>query len=149
MALKKTSLGAVIAIAVTGLFLTVVSAGLITTSQTVASSGTITVVNVGVYSDLACTTPLTSIAWGSIAPGGLTTRTIYVKNTGTAQVTLGMTRANWNPGTANGPITLTWNQEGGVLAANQVSTATLTLSVSSGISGITNFSVDIVVSGTG
>jgi hypothetical protein len=142
-------MGAVVAIAVTGLFLTVVSAGLLTSSQTVNSIGTISSVNVGVYSDGSCTQPLTSISWGTVAPGGSTSRTIYVKNTGTVQMTLSMTKANWNPAGANGPITISWNKENTVVAADAVVTATITLSVSSSISGITAYSVDIVIAGTG
>ena len=149
MTLQKISMGAVIAIAVAGLFLTIVSAGLLTTSQTVSSTGSITVVNVGVYSDSGCTIPLTSIAWGSLSPGASTTRTMYVKNTGSTQVTLSMTKANWNPAGANGPITVSWDKESTTLAAGNVATAILTLSVSSGISGITSYSVDVVISGTG
>jgi hypothetical protein len=114
-----------------------------------SSSGTILTVNVGVYSDSACTQPLTSISWGTISPGSTITRTIYVKNTGTAQITLSMTTNSWNPTSANGPLTLTWDKEGATLTANQVATATLTLTVSSSISGITTFSVNIVIAGTG
>ncbi len=149
MKLKKMSMGAVIAIAVTGLFLTVVSAGLLTSQKTVSSSGSVSAVNVGVYSDLACTQPLTSIAWGTIAPGGSTNKIIYVKNTGTLQMTLSMTKANWNPTGANIPITITWDKESSVLAPGGVATAVITLTVSSSISGISSFSVDIVISGTG
>ena len=149
MSLQKISMGAVIAIAVTGLFLTLVSAGVLTSSQTVGSTGTVSSINVGVYSDSACTVPLTSIAWGTVAPGGSTTKTVYVKNTGTVQMTLSMTKANWNPAGANGPISITWDREGTAVAAGQVATAVLTLAVSSSISGISTYSVDITIVGTG
>lgn len=103
----------------------------------------------GVYSDSACTQTLTSIAWGTVAPGGSTSRTIYVKNTGTVQMTLSMTKASWNPAGANGPITITWDKESSNVVPGAVATATLTLTVSSSISGITNYSVDITIAGTG
>ena len=150
MEIQRLSPGAIIAIvAIAGLFLTLTTAGLLSINQSVPTSGTVSTVNVGVYSDSACTTQLTSITWGSIPPGGTGTRTVYVKNTGTNQITLTMTRTNWAPASANGPITVTWDKESTTLAANQVATATLTLSVSSSISGITTFSVDIVITGTG
>jgi hypothetical protein len=149
VAMLRISTGAVIGIAVLGIALTLTTAGLLSVTQLVSSSGTITTVNVGVYSDSACTKPLTSIDWGAISPGGSVTRTIYVKNTGSVQITLSMTKTNWNPTSANGPITITWNKEGTTLTANAVATATLTLSVSSSISGITTFSVNIVIAGTG
>jgi hypothetical protein len=148
MAMRKISTGAILAIMVVGLVLAVTTAGLLSVSQSVPSSGTITTVNVGVYSDSACNLPLTSIDWGTISPGNIVTRIIYVKNTGTAQITLSMTKTDWNPPSADGPITLTWDKGGTTLNANQVATATLTLSVSSSISGITIFSVNIVITGT-
>jgi hypothetical protein len=145
----KISLGATLAIVSTALFLTVCTTGLLTANQAVNSTGTITAVNVGVYSNSACTQNLTSINWGTISPGDSVTRTIYVKNTGNTRITLAMTKTNWNPSTANGPITVAWNAENQSLDPGNVATATLTLSVSSSISGITNFSVDIVITGTG
>jgi hypothetical protein len=64
-------------------------------------------------------------------------------------MTLSMTKANWNPAGANGPITISWDKESSVVAAGAVATAVLTLTVSSGISGISTYSVDIVIAGTG
>ncbi len=149
MAIQKISTGAIIAIAMVGLILTVTTAGLISINREVASTGTVTSVNVGVYSDYGCTQTLTSINWGTIAPGNSATQTIYVKNTGNTQITLSMTKNTWIPAEADGPITVTWNKESTTLSAGASTTATLTLSVSSGISGITTFSVNIVVTGTG
>lgn len=170
MAMRKISTGTIMAIAMLGLVLTFTTAGVLSVNQTIPATGNIIVqtpaptsppsspsaspsppptVSLGVYSDSACTQNLTSIDWGTLSPGGSVTRTIYVKNTGNTQITLSMTPANWNPASANGPITLTWNREGTTLSAGQSTSATLTLSVSSSISGITSFSVNIVISGTG
>lgn len=149
MSFQKISAGALIAIAAVGIFLTVTTAGLLSINQTVPSSGIVSSVNVGVYQEYACVNNLTSINWGTLSPGDTATMTIYVKNIGTAPITLTMTTTNWNPISANGPITLSWNRESTALDAGQVTTATLTLSVSQGISGITNFSNDIVITGTG
>jgi hypothetical protein len=150
MGIQKLSPGIIIAVvAIAGLFLTLTTAGLLSVNQSIPTSGTLSTVNVGVYSNIACTQQLTSISWGSLAPGGTAATTVYVKNTGTNQITLTMTRTNWNPAGANGPISVTWDKESTTLTANQVATATLTLSVSSSISGITTFSVDIVITGTG
>lgn len=149
MSLQKISVGALMATIAIATFLTVTTAGLLSINQTIPSSGAVTAVNVGVYSNSACTQNLTSINWGTISPNSSVTQTIYVKNTGNTQITLGMTKANWNPPSANGPITLTWDREGTKLNAGQVSTATLTLSISPSISSITNFDVDVVITGTG
>jgi hypothetical protein len=149
MAIQKISTGAIIAIVMVGIVLTVTTAGLISVSQSVSSSGSVTAINVGVYSDSSCTQNLTTIDWGTVAPGNSVTKTIYVKNTGNSDITLSMTKNSWNPTSANGPITVTWNKEGTTLSAGASAAAIITLSVSSGISGITTFSVNIVITGTG
>lgn len=149
MATPKLSTGAIIAIVAVGLILTVTTTGLLSVSQNVSSTGTVTAVNVGVYTSSTCDMPLTSIDWGTLAPGDSTTFTFYVKNTGNTQITLSMTKTDWSPSGANGPITITWNRESTTLAPGASTSATLTLSVSSGISGISEFSVNIVVTGTG
>jgi len=117
------------------------------TNKTLSSSGTIRTLNVGVYSDYPCSQSLASIDWGDLSPGGSVNRTIYVKNTGTAEIKLSMTTTGWNPTNANGPITLVWNKEGTKLSAGQMTTATLNLSVSENITGITTFSHTILLSG--
>jgi hypothetical protein len=151
MAKKQLSLttGAIIATAIIGMLLTLTTAGLLSVNQSIPSSGTVTTINVGVYSDNACTQTLTSIDWGTISPGTTVTRTIYVKNTGNTQVTLSMTTNSWSPASANGPLTLTWNREGTALNPGISTAATLTLTVSSSVSGITTFSVNIVITGSG
>lgn len=149
MAMRKISTGAILALVAVGLVLTVTTAGLLTVTQSVSSSGTITAVNVGVYSDSGCTQNLTSISWGTISPGSSVAKTIYVKNTGNAQITLSMTTNSWSPTSANGPITLTWNKEATTLSVGASTAATLTLTVSSSISGITSFSFNIVITGSG
>jgi hypothetical protein len=148
MSQLKISTGALLAIILSGIILTVTTAGLLSANQAIPSSGSVTSINVGVYSDSACTHNLTSISWGTISPGDSVTRTAYVKNIGSAPITLSMTTASWNPTSANGPLTLTWNREGDTLNVGQVTTATLTLTVSESISGITDFSVDIIITGT-
>jgi hypothetical protein len=149
MAYQKVAIGTVVAIAITGMFLTLTTVGLLSVNQSITSQGNVSTVNVGVYSDSGCTQTLTSINWGNVSPGASTTKTAYVKNTGNVPITLTMTKTGWNPASANGPLTITWDRENLVLNANQVTTATLTLSVSSSVSGITSFSVNVTITGTG
>jgi hypothetical protein len=146
---KITVMSLIVAVIAIMLILTLLVSGAIISSKTVSSTGIITTTNIGVYSDSDCTQSLTSINWGNISTGNSVTRTIYVKNLGTTQVTLSLSVENWTPANANGPLTVTWNRESTAIAPNQVSTATLTLRVSSSISRITSFSVDIMISGTG
>jgi hypothetical protein len=149
MAMRKISLGAVIAVAVTGLFLTMVTAGVLTSSQTVMSQGTVmSAVNVGVYTNSQCTTNCTNIDWGTLSPGTSTTRTVYIKNTGSLPVTLSIGATNWVPSTASSYLSLTWNRGNYVLAVGSSVSATLTLTASTSAGSITNFSFDIVITGT-
>jgi alkyl sulfatase BDS1-like metallo-beta-lactamase superfamily hydrolase len=146
--MRKISTGVIIAIAATGLFMTLLTSGLLMSSQSLQSSGTVTAVNVGVYSDSSCTQNCTSIAWGTIAPGNSSTRTIYVKNIGTVPMTLSMTMGSWVPSNMNTYLSLSWNRGGTVLSAGQSTTATLTLSASSSAGNITSFSFNIIITGT-
>jgi hypothetical protein len=67
---------------------------------------------------------------------------------GSSQLTLTMSVTNWDPSTANGPVTLNWNRQGATLAANQVLSATITITVSSDATGLSTFAVDVVITGT-
>jgi len=122
----------------------------LSSKSNVLSNGAVTTsANCGLYSDSACTTPLSSIDWGVLTAGGTVTQTIYVKNTGSGlPLILNMTTTNWSPASANGPITVTWDQEGKVLSPGQSIAATLTLAVSSSEIGLANFSVQISITGT-
>jgi hypothetical protein len=145
---KLVALGTTTSLALTLLlFVSLLASGAIVTTATVSSSGVISTANLGIYSDSACTQRITTLNWGNIAPSSSVTRTVYIKNSGNTPLTLRMATTSWSPTNANGPITLTWNRENMVLAGNQVTTATITLNTQSSVSGITTFSMNIVVSG--
>jgi hypothetical protein len=146
LATPKLPTGAIIAIATTSIFLTLVTAGIIAT-QTIPSSGTVTTVNVGVYSDVQCTQNCTSISWGTISPGDSINRIVYVKNTGTVPITISMTAGSWNPTDASNYLTLSWDQEGEVLAVGESVSATLTLSAAGDTGDLTDFSFNIIIAG--
>jgi hypothetical protein len=146
MAIPKLSTGVIIALAATSIFLTLVTAGIIVT-QTMPSTGTVTTVNVGVYSDSECTQNCTSISWGSIYPGNSTSRIIYVKNTGTVPITITMTSGSWAPTDADDYLTLSWDQQNTVLDVDESVSANLTLSVDSDTDDLADFSFNIVITG--
>ena len=138
----------IVAVVAMALFATVLASGGVVTSRKLSASGVISTTNLGLYSDYACTQTLTSISWGDISPGSTVSKTIYVKNTGSQPITLSMSGDNWYPDSAAAVMTLGWDKEGVVLSAGQVAISNLWLSVSSGVSGIGTFNVDIVISGT-
>jgi hypothetical protein len=150
MALQRSLIIAIALAASTGIILTVATSAILSANQNVPVQGTVSAINVGVYTDSACTTNCTSLSAGTLAPGTSKTFTVYVKNTGTVPMTLSMTTSGWNPSAANGPITLTWNRDSYSLAAGASASATLTLTVSSSISSsVTSFSFNVAITGTG
>jgi hypothetical protein len=147
--LKRLSTHAFLAIIVVVMLLSLSTLGLLTISQNISSSGTITTVNVGVFSDSQCTQPLSTINWGSVSPGSTVSRTVYIKNTGGLPLTLSMSTSSWNPVTAGDFMAITWNRENAVLNAGDSVSAELVLTVDSDITEVTAFSVNIIISGTG
>jgi hypothetical protein len=121
---------------------------LLQSSRTISSHGTIRGVNVNVYQDIGCTQQLSSLDWGTLDNGSSTVKTIYVKNEGTANMTLSISNNTWVPVDATGYLTLTWNREGYVLANGTSVSADLTLEVSPTFTNGTDFSFNIVVTGT-
>jgi len=114
------------------------------------SSGTVsTSANLGVYSDSGCTQSLSSINWGTLTAGSVVNQVVYIKNTSSGiSLTLNMTTSNWSPTTANGPITITWNQQSTDLQPGASVAATITLTVSSSIVNVSSFSAQINIGGT-
>lgn len=149
MAMRKISTGAIIATVATGLFLTLLTSGLLMSYQTIPSQGAVAAVNVGVYSDSECTQNCTSLNWGTIIPGSQINRTVYVKNIGDLPMTITMATESWLPTNASSLINLNWNQQDTTLNVNQSIGATLTLAAAASAAGnLTDFSFDIIITGT-
>jgi hypothetical protein len=148
--LKISVTTSVIALVILAIALSLTTFAAISTSQNVSTNGTVsTSANLSVYSNSACTLPISSINWGNLTVGGNITQTVYVKNTGSGlSLSLSMTTSNWNPAGANGPITITWNKEGTRINPGTSVAATLTLNTNSNIVDVTNFDVQITITGT-
>jgi len=127
---------------------TTVTIATLTDQVSIPSEGSITAIGVSVYWEPTCVNKVSFINWGNIRIGESTSVTVYIKNEGTTQVRLHMEAVNWQPANAENYIALTWNRENYVLNEDSVVSATLTLSVSSTITGIDNFSFDILIEGT-
>jgi hypothetical protein len=146
MAMRKITIGTVLAVAVMGMVVS--GLGVLVATRTISNTGNVSAVGVGVYWDSSCNNAVLSIDWGALEPGATVEKTIYIKNEGSIAVVLGMTTDNWNPASASSYMTLSWNRENYQLNSGSVIQAVLTLTVSSGVSQITNFSFDITVTGT-
>jgi hypothetical protein len=114
-----------------------------------SSVGTVKALGVGVYWDSGCSQTVSSIDWGLAEPGAVKNVTVYIRNNGNAPTTLSLQTANWNPANATSYISLSWSYNGEMIDLNQVIGVNLSLSISSGIQGITTFSFDIVIVGSG
>jgi hypothetical protein len=118
-------------------------------SISVAHADYVRGVGVGIYWDQGCTNRTLSLDWGLIEPGSNSTVMVYVRNEGDSAVSLWIATSNWTPSVALGYITLTWTYSGTILSADEVIPMELNLNVSPTVSGITDFSFDIVITTTG
>ncbi len=143
--------GSIVIIAAYTLVITLVGQAFpaLQTTKTLSSSGTIQTIGVGVYSNAACTTPVTSIPWGTLEPGSSQNFVCYIRCEGTGPSTLSMYTSNWNPSAASGYLELSWDYGGQTLNPDDVIQVTFTLIVSASIEGITTFSFDITIVGSG
>lgn len=110
------------------------------------SQGTIKSVGINVYADSACSIALTMIDWGSLAVDTTVSYDAWLKNNGTELITVTMTGNNWSPPEAETALSFAWDVEGAVLGVGEVKHAVFSLTVLNNI--VTNFSFDIVVTGT-
>ena len=123
------------------------------TTRTFSSSGTIQIQTppesgISVYSDSGCTSPLTSLTWGTLQPGGSQDVICYIKNEGDTALTLSLQTSNWQPTSpvaAQDYLSLGWNYDNQPLSPDQVVPITLTLSVASNIHDITTFGFDVTI----
>jgi len=106
-------------------------------------------IEIDIYEDSGCTTPCSDVVWGSIEAGSSTTSTIYIKNNGDDDVLLMLSTEAWNPSNGADSIHLLWDYDGSSIAPNVVLEVILTLSVDAGSNGISDFSFDIVITGSG
>lgn len=145
---KKAKL-IVISLTIAALTLAATTLAAITVNRDIISAGDVTTTpNIGVYCDRDCSQNLTTIDWGSIEAGCNTTQTIFVKNIGTADLTLNLGTYDWNPKNADDYLDITWDKAGTRLSGGEWTIATLTLTVASDITDITDFSNTITISGS-
>jgi hypothetical protein len=111
----------------------------------VPSHGSVKGINVGLYSDQACTTPIESIQWGQLEPGATANQTVYIRNEENSNTTLTMNLSNWNPTNSSKYISLNWDYTGQTLDISQVIQVRFTLFILENIQGITDFSFDVTI----
>ena len=122
----------------------------IQTSNTISSMGTLNLsAGIGVYEDSSFSNAMTAINWGTLEPGSAQTHSVYIRNEGGLDLTLSMSTSNWSPSSASNYLTLTWNYDGQPVNASEYVSVSLTLTVSPDAAGITSFSFEVNIVGTG
>lgn len=118
-------------------------------SKRVKSSGKIKAVNVEVFWDSRCRPrdKVTEVDWGGLGPDDSMSKKIYIKHNSQSNLILSVSSSDWNPVEAGNYLTLTCDKEGVIMGNQEVVEAILILTVSNEISGISNFSLNIVIEG--
>ena len=148
---ESTVVIAALALLMYTLALSIVSqvASPIVTDKTVSNVGSVKAIGVGVYSDENCTSEVSIIDWRMLEPGSSENVTVYIRNEGNSVASLSMDTSNWSPSNASNYITLSWDYGGVSITPGEVVQVTFSLSVSASIEGVTSFSFDIVIVGSG
>lgn len=119
-------------------------------TATFSNSGSIqiqTTTGIGVYSNVQCTSVLTSLPWGTLSPGQSNSITCYIKNEGNTETTLSLATNNWNPTAAQTYLAVNWNYNSAAISPGQTVAVTLTLSVDPNIQGVETFSFEVTIIG--
>jgi len=114
-------------------------------SVTIGNVGSITTIGVTLYWDSECTNEVSSIDWGVADAGSSVNKTVHIKNIGNKAATLSINTVDWQPPEASDDISLDWDYTGQTMDPDAVLEVTLTLTISSSISDITNFSFNIII----
>ena len=117
--------------------------------RTVARAGSMSGVGAGIYWDQVCANRTLSLDWGPVEPGSSSTMRVYVRNEDDSAVSLWMTTSNWTPQIASEYMTLIWTYSGRILSTNEVVPIDLILTVCPNASGITDFSLDVIITTIG
>ena len=122
---------------------TLLVVAVLTANWHISSYGTVKTFGFKIYRDQQCTLNLTSINWGSLAPGDVAAGDAYAKNTKNTALTLSMNTSNWIPASAKGYLSFSWNYTGSVILPQKVLPLRLTLKVWENVTGVDAFSFDI------
>jgi len=119
------------------------------TSRTVPNAGTVKAIGVSLYRNSNCTTSLSSIPWGLIGPGETNHFIMYAKNEGDYNIylTLDVNESSWSPPEASNYLVLSWDYDNSTLIPNDVEEITLNLYCDPSVTGINDFSFDIIITG--
>ena len=125
----------------------IVMVAILIAQKILSSTGIIASNNIEVYAEPACTTKVTSLAWGIIFPATTYTKTIYVKNEGNVPVTLALVFSNYSPAEASTALQLSSDNDGIPIAASAVKKIVISL-LAPVKPGFSSFTFDTVINGS-
>jgi len=111
----------------------------------IGSRGTVTAKGVGVYWDINCSSPVSSLDWGSVKPGSVQNITVFIRNEGNEPSTLFLNTTNWNPPNASNFIKLKWDYNEYIIYPQQTTRVTLMLSIAPITEELKDFNFDIII----
>lgn len=103
----------------------------------------------GVYHDVTGTSEVKQIDWGIMEPGSSGEFTLWVKNEDVNPVMVHLSTGDWVPETAADFFTVSWNWGDAPLYPSMSRKVTITLTVDPGITQVTDFSFNIVLTSGG
>jgi hypothetical protein len=115
----------------------------------IGSVAAIKTVGVAVYWDPALTQSVTSVSWGIVEPGEVKNVSCYIKNTSNVPIILTLTTNNYTPANVEQYVSLTWNYDEQWIPVGTYVPITFSLHVDQATTGITAFSFDITIIGSG
>lgn len=103
----------------------------------------------GVYWDSTATSPVTEIKWGELEVGTTGVVIFYIKNEGASNLyaEAAWSTTTWDPPGGYQYFDLTWNFVGMMLKPGFAQKTVLTLHVDADITGVDQFSFDIIITG--
>lgn len=119
----------------------------ITSTQFVVFRNTAIVksINIGVYWDVDCLSPVEGVDWGIIEPGENKTVVVYVRNEGNSELFLSIWAANWSSPEVELYMSFTSDYQGQPVGVGDAIPVALILSMSRDVEDITAFSFDVVI----
>lgn len=116
----------------------------------IQGSGAMKLIDIGAFADPQATVNVTNIDWGKPTPGSNATALVYIKNTGNSPMNVTYSVDNWAPTNAQNYMRISWDRTNQFnLTESQVVPITFTLQLHSNCTGITIFSMRIIVKGEG
>lgn len=111
----------------------------------IPSGGAVVLEGLEVYVDPAGTVPIVAIDWDYPRPGDNMTSTVYVENTGNWPARVSLSASGWVPAGAEAFLALSWDYTGTPIEPGALVTIVLELRVSPDVTGIREFTFDVVI----